>query len=91
MKVFKDLYGDDQMNWYYHPYNHVSNLDKNGNKLIDKNGKLMKREWQEYHPIHPKGLGIAKRREIYDHFIKKYNFPKLDRVMKWNPNHQLSN
>ena len=42
----------------------------------------MKRKWQEYHPIHPKGLGIAKRREIYDHFIKKYNFPKLDRVMK---------
>ncbi len=80
MAVYKDVYGEERMKRSYFPYNHVSNLDKDGKKMFNDKGQLMKREWQEYHTKHPNALGIQGRRDLYDHMIKKYNYPQLDRV-----------
>lgn len=82
MALYKDVYGEDKMKWSFHPVTHVSNLDKNGKKMFNDKGQLMKREWKEIPKHGANSLGIQGRRDLYDHMIKKHKFPKLDRVTK---------
>ena len=81
MAIVSAVDGEENIKYKFRPTIHVSNLDSKGNRMFNDKGQPLKREWQTYEPKGALGLGINKRREYYDYMIKKYNFPKLDRVV----------
>ena len=80
-KLVIDVDGQEYADSWFFPSTHISNYNRDGTPIPDKNGKPQKREWQTFEPKGSLSLGITKRRKYYDYMITKYNYPKLDRIV----------